>query len=155
MTKTKVDGCDKYQNKMIYANVPVSATPPTDLSSSKIIKICYVIRVITMTSSYWNGDAIVDVPITIGTHPIRDNVAENMTSIPNIPFVLSGNVVSLQPSELQSVEEDAPPYSSLLTSPPPFPNDELPTYAEALNPNDENILKPIHLMLKHSNEGQL
>lgn len=45
MTKIKADGCDKYQNKVIRVNLSVPAVPPTDTSSSKIIKVRYVIRV--------------------------------------------------------------------------------------------------------------
>lgn len=76
-----------------------------------------------MVSSYWCSDAVLDIPLTIGTHPIHDNAIDNMTFTQNGPFDSLDNVVSLEPLTMRSVDRDAPPYSQLALAPPPFPND--------------------------------
>lgn len=66
---------------------------------------------IAITSTYWCSAAVFDVPITIGTHPILDNVNQSTAS------ALSEEEVLLN----ATIDGDAP---SPPNSPPPeFPND--------------------------------
>lgn len=78
---------------------------------------------IATTSSYWCSAAVFDIPITIGTNPIQEFAREDIVSIENIRSVVLDNVHLLEPLPLQSIEEDAPPYSATSNTPPPFPND--------------------------------
>lgn len=71
-------------------------------------------QLIVTTSSYWCNDGIFNIPITIGTHPIQDNVTENMAAIQSISSIESDNAISQESSAI-----DATPSNS----PPPFPND--------------------------------
>lgn len=45
MVKTKTEGCQKYDNKTILVNIPIPPIPPTDLSTSNIIKVRFCVRV--------------------------------------------------------------------------------------------------------------
>lgn len=45
MVKTKTDGCQKYDSKTILVNIPIPPIPPTDLSTSNIIKVRFCVRV--------------------------------------------------------------------------------------------------------------
>lgn len=52
------------------------AIPPTDEKSSNICKVRYILRV-TAKETGCNPNTVVEIPITIGTYPINDDVANN------------------------------------------------------------------------------
>ncbi|KAJ6645788.1 Arrestin domain-containing protein 17 [Pseudolycoriella hygida] len=64
-------------NDVISVNFLVPPIPPTDLSSSNVIKVSYKLKVIALIGAC-HRDPKVFIPITIGTYPLRDNVAANV-----------------------------------------------------------------------------
>lgn len=88
--KQNAPGCTAHQHEGIYVNMKVPSLSPTDLSSSKIIKVKYFIRVSrnpTLNQLFlqdenlfsqvmglvgdWHENPVIEFPITIGTHPIK------------------------------------------------------------------------------------
>lgn len=88
--KQNAPGCTAHQHEGIYVNMKVPSLSPTDLSSSKIIKVKYFIRVsgippwisffCKMKNLFsqvmglvgdWHENPVIEFPITIGTHPIE------------------------------------------------------------------------------------
>lgn len=54
------------------APLKLPALPPTDEKSSNICKVRYILRV-TGKSSGCNPNMVIEIPITIGTYPLRDD----------------------------------------------------------------------------------
>lgn len=46
IVRTKTHGCGKYRDRTILVDIPIPPIPPTDFSTSNIMKVRYCMRVI-------------------------------------------------------------------------------------------------------------
>ncbi|XP_055302464.1 arrestin domain-containing protein 17-like [Sitodiplosis mosellana] len=79
IVRTKTQGCEKYQDRTFLVDIPVPPIPPTDFSTSNIVKVRYCMRIVGFIDSMLchHEDPTLEFPITIGTYPIRDDMKIN------------------------------------------------------------------------------
>ncbi|XP_055296146.1 arrestin domain-containing protein 3-like [Sitodiplosis mosellana] len=148
-----------YSNEEVTTRVDIRlpSVPPTDLSASNIIKFGYSIRITACVSCCYN-DPVLEVPITIGTYPLQDNVPPlnvptlhphsiqvNAVADPITPLLPSNNVVLQQPTNRTNYSTLS--YPSTSNAPLSYPDSEdPPTYEEAMQLSEaaDNEFRPVY-----------
>ncbi|KAJ6636592.1 Arrestin domain-containing protein 3 [Pseudolycoriella hygida] len=127
-------GCNTNQSQSRTVNITVPPVPPTDESTSNIVKVSYLLR-IKGCADCCREDPVLDLPITIGTYPILlSNVLGQTTTITQQPTSLAP--YSSNGYAAPNTHPSAVPTDSFQTIPsaPTFSSDEgidPPTYEEA------------------------
>ncbi|XP_031621629.1 uncharacterized protein LOC116339736 [Contarinia nasturtii] len=165
LTKNQVNYENRDEN--IRVNIKVPAIPPTDFSTSNIIKFKYWIRVIVSVPCC-HSDPVFELPVTIGTFPIDDdnnsvpaqniqNVHPNNVNEMNIQSETSsssGNVITQQPTTSQQTNSSPQSYpsTSAASSHPLLTNEDPPTYEEAMQLSQEtdDCFRPVYPTFKRS-----
>ncbi|XP_031628231.1 arrestin domain-containing protein 17-like [Contarinia nasturtii] len=136
-------GVETNQKRIIRINLEVPSFPPSDETTSGIIKIRYFIRISGSGTCCDNPEII--LPITIGTKPIED-FAE--TVIPDAYSPSAPFAPNIQPSAPPMMNND---------SAPPYVVDEPPTYEEAIHSKGStgNNYKPKYRMFRRQTSYSL
>ncbi|XP_055327009.1 arrestin domain-containing protein 2-like [Sitodiplosis mosellana] len=129
-------GCDIGKEEDYRVNLEVPSIPPSDFSTSNIIKVKYSISIIGSVPCF-HFDPIIDLPITIGTNPIQDiTPAANGDPHPDDIIIYHPTSVILPPSVSQVPDQNNQlPYSAVPSAPSapfPFPQEEPPSYMQAM-----------------------
>ncbi|KAG4069557.1 hypothetical protein HA402_006923 [Bradysia odoriphaga] len=153
LAENRCGGCAKNQAKTYKINVTVPPVPPTDESTSNIVKVTYRLRV-RGSAGCCREDPVLDIPITIGTYPIllsnvlgQNTITQQPTPLASYP---SNNynepaILPLLPSEDSG--PTAPPFTSIEGIDPP-------TYEEATSAKptdaDAKTFKPSYPVFRRT-----
>lgn len=104
----ETQGCSENSNEIIRANLDIPPIPPTDSTSSSVVKVTYYLQVVEhliffnfvifVNISFWKNKSqisatlglchknpVLRIPITIGTRPIQDSSSGSIPQTPSSP----------------------------------------------------------------------